>query len=828
MIKEIDKFCAARRSVITHRFGHLNEMQRKAVLATEGPLLVLAGAGSGKTTVLINRVANLMRYGSAADSGEVPDWVTEDDAAFLEDYANAPDEAGAARADALCRLNPAAPWSILAITFTNKAAGELKDRLERQLGPAALDVWAATFHSTCVRILRRDGGAIGLASSFTIYDAADSLRVIKDILKEIGADEKTFPPRMVQSMISRAKDENKTAGEYMNEAGDLRRQKVAKVYLEYEKRLWGAGALDFDDLILQTVRMLTEHKSVREFYQNKFRYVLVDEYQDTNHLQYLLTGLLTGRHKNLCVVGDDDQSIYRFRGATIENILSFEEQYKGARVIRLEQNYRSTGNILDAANAVIANNQGRKGKTLWTGAARGPLLHLHTAMNEHDEAQYTANEILSGYQAGQSWRDFAVLYRMNAQSNQLERACKKNGIPYRIIGGTRFFDRAEIKDVLAYLCVIQNPGDDLRLLRIINTPSRKLGQTTVEAARGLAAELGVPIYDVLRSARLYPELSKAASRLLEFAALIAGLRELAQTMDLEEFYQEVLTRSGYEAMLAERDTVEERTRLENVRELRSSIREYIRNAEDTPTLSGFLDEIALFTDLDNHDPSEDSIVMMTIHAAKGLEFPTVFVVGSEEGLFPSARVIGEPEEMEEERRLCYVAMTRAKETLYMTCAAQRMLFGQTSNNRASRFTREIPDTLVERTGFFGGFGEGDDASFDRDRLGADRGGFTPERARRPVAAPSGGAGRERTGAGAPPFARAGAPRRAPMPSQPRAAVPLPSFSKGDVVQHKAFGRGLIVALQPMGSDALLEVAFDNGGTKRLMLRAAAQNMTKQD
>ena len=487
------RFCKARRAVIEGEFSRLNPEQRKAVLATEGPLLLLAGAGSGKTTVLINRVANLMKYGRGSDSDEVSQFVTAEDLAFLEGYAAHPTAEGRERAERLCKVDPAVPWSILAITFTNKAAGELKERLERMLGPSANDIWASTFHSCCARILRRDIDKLGYATSFTIYDSADSERVVKDAEKALNIDEKAFPAKMVLGYISRAKDALKLAPAYMDECsktGDYRMNRIASIYLEYEKRLKAANALDFDDLILRTVLLLQQNEDVLSYYQKKFRYVLVDEYQDTNNMQYHLASLLAGGYENFCVVGDDDQSIYRFRGATIENILSFESQYKGCRTIRLEQNYRSTQNILEAANNVIRNNQGRKGKELWTDQGDGEKVQLYTAMNQDDEAQYVAAQILTGFSGGKGWKDFAVLYRTNAQSRELEMAFKRNGVPYRIIGGTRFFDRAEVKDMLAYLCVVNNPEDDLRLQRIINNPPRGIGAKTVETAQLLAAQTG--------------------------------------------------------------------------------------------------------------------------------------------------------------------------------------------------------------------------------------------------------------------------------------------------------------------------------------------------
>ncbi len=830
------RFCKARRGAIARDFARLNPEQQKAVLATEGPLLLLAGAGSGKTTVLIHRIANMMKYGRGSDCGEVPEGVTEDDLAFLEAYAET-GEGDKGRQERLCRLECAAPWTILAITFTNKAAGELKDRLSAMLGPAANDVWASTFHSACVRILRRDIDRLGFSSSFTIYDTDDSLRVVKDILKDLNLDDKQFAPRSVLGYISRAKDAIKLAPEYLAEcekSGDFRLTKIAKVYMEYQRRLWEANALDFDDIILHTVRLLKGFDDVREFYQKKFRYVLIDEYQDTNNLQYLLASTLAGGYENFCVVGDDDQSIYRFRGATIENILSFEKQYRGARVIRLEENYRSTGHILDAANAVIRNNQGRKGKELWTRAGAGDKLQLYSAMNESDEARYVAAKILEHYSQGRKWKDHAVLYRMNAQSNQLEQAFKRDGVPYRIIGGTRFFDRAEVKDMIAYLAVLNNPEDDLRLIRIINNPPRGIGAKTVEAAQDIARRDGNPLYAVIDNAAMYPELRKAAPRLSAFTGLIQGLHLLLaeNQLTLPGFYEELLARTGYAVMLETKNTVEDRTRLENVRELLTSINSYLENRADpseslSDALHGFLDEIALYTDIDSHDPNQDCVVMMTMHAAKGLEFPVVFVVGAEEGIFPGIRAIGETEEMEEERRLCYVAMTRAKEQLFLTCASQRMLFGRTSANRPSRFVEEIPPEHLERSGktflsdSAGDWGgvpsrtSGFDGYAGRPAYGeAAQGGRGAYGRRSAYGAgySAGVGGRSAYGAG-----RTAAPESGP-------AIQL---SKGDTVRHKAFGRGMVLSVQAMGGDALVEIAFDNVGTKRLMLKSAAAYLTKQ-
>ena len=839
------QFCKIRRQVIARNYKNLNQQQRLGALTTEGPLLLLAGAGSGKTTVLIHRIANLIRFGRGSDPScmEVPDWVTPEDVEFLTRYLGYPEKDMAQRAEMLCKVHPAAPWSILAITFTNKAAGELKERLERMLGPEGQDVWAATFHSACVRILRRDIHRLGFSNSFTIYDVDDTQRVVKEILKQMNLDEKAYPPRNVLGYISRAKDKMFLARDYLKgaeQSGDFRQIQIAKIYQEYEHRLWEADALDFDDLILHTVRLLLEDQEAREYWQNKFRYVLIDEYQDTNHLQYLLASTLAGKWKNICVVGDDDQSIYRFRGATIENILSFEQQYKGARVIRLEQNYRSTKNILDAANAVIQNNKGRKGKELWTEKGAGDKIRLYVAMNESDEAQYVAAQVIAGIQQGRQWKDNAVLYRMNAQSNAVEYAFKRNGIPYRIIGGTRFFDRAEVKDMLAYLCVVNNPADDLRLRRIINKPARGIGARTIDIAATIAANEGCSMYEVISRARAYPELQRSAGKLDQFLTLIQTLQQKASTLELTDFYEEALQDTGYIAALQAKNTVENRTRIENAQELRSSIQSYLEGAEE-PSLNGFLDEVALYTNLDNADNNEDCVVMMTMHAAKGLEFPRVFIVGMEEGIFPGTRSIGEPEEMEEERRLCYVALTRAEEQLYLTCANQRMLFGHTTSNLPSRFTDEIPERCLIQSGrrrteeereYGGQWG-----SVRQERQHQERQDYYAQRREErrnfggsySIPVPSGG-----SRSGKPLGGGISIGGRTPQPTakRPAAAKAAPPssanvpFHKGDLVEHTAFGRGMIVSLKPMGGDALLEVAFDSVGTKKLMLKAASQHMKK--
>ena len=792
----ISRFIAARRKYIGAQFLNLNSKQREAVMTTDGPLLLLAGAGSGKTTVLINRIANIMRYGCGSDTLLVPDTVTEDDVLFLEQLQEPILDFDRKRADLLCAVEPALPWSVIAITFTNKAANELKERLSRMLGPEAQDIWAMTFHSACCRILRRDIERLGYSRSFTIYDTADSERLMKDIIKDMGLDDKTFPAKYVLSVISREKDKLVSAQEYMDRVeatNDIRMYHIAKAYAKYQTKLKENNALDFDDIIFLTVKLLQENEDVRTYYQRKFRYVLVDEYQDTNHVQYLLTSLLAGGYENICVVGDDDQSIYKFRGATIENILSFEKQYRDSRLIRLEQNYRSTQSILNAANAVIAHNLGRKGKRLWTANDAGSPITVYEAADEGAEANYVAAQIISGSK-GKHFQDYAILYRTNAQSNALEFAMKRNGIPYRVIGGMRFFDRAEVKDMLSYLCVINNRSDDLRLRRIINNPPRGLGAKTLETAERLADAEGKALYAVVSDPYSYGPLQKSAAKFMQFTMMVEELAQLLEDgISLPEFYEEVMRRTGYVTMLEAKPTEENKTRLENIRELKSSINSYVQNAE-VPTLAGFLEEIALYTDLEQYNEGDDAVVMMTMHSAKGLEFPNVFLVGFEDGLFPGMRAIGDMEEMEEERRLCYVAITRAKENLTISHAKQRMLYGRTNASLPSRFLREIPeDMTVKKGGYHNQVNQYAATANSRYNYSA------------AMQKPS--------------YKSAYS-----TPATPKTAYL--ELNKGDMVQHTAFGRGMVLSVVKMGGDALLEIAFDQIGTKKLMAKTASAHMKR--
>ena len=766
------EYISARKAWLEHYFSALNPMQQRAVLATEGPVLILAGAGSGKTTVLIQRIVNLIRFGPAADSNEFPE---DADEAGLNALRSMSPEA-----EPYAVLRPVSPWRILAITFTNRAADELKHRLEESLAQDSGDIWACTFHSACVRILRREAELLGYTQSFNIYDTNDSLSLIKRILKDRNLDEKAWPPRVILSAISKAKDRKVLPDEYLEEAKsshDSRAIRIAELYGEYNRRLFSANAMDFDDLILNTVLLLERFEDRRAYWQQRFSYIMVDEYQDTNHLQYLMISLLAGGHRNLCVVGDDDQSIYRFRGATVENILSFEQQFEGCRTIRLEENYRSTEQILDAANNVIRHNRGRKGKELWTGLGRGDPVQVYTLRDENEEATAVASAILSDYSRGMNWRDHAILYRMNAQSGQFEFALKRSGIPYRVIGGARFFDRMEVKDILSYLCVVSDPRDEVRILRIINTPPRGIGEKSVETARRIAAEEGISLFDVLAQADNWPELSRSSVKMREFANMILDLR--AEPASADVLYERVLDKTGYLKMLENSKDERDESRIDNVRELKSSILAF-ENESGDQSLEGYLAGIALYTDIDSMNREEDSVLLMTIHSAKGLEFPVVYVVGMEEGIFPGLRSIGEEDEMEEERRLCYVAFTRAKQNLILTHARQRMLFGKTTSNRASRFLDESGLKTV-------------DSSMNRRRE------FYTRKSSSSAASTS---------------------SRRPIAPTPETA--LPELSVGMRVQHKAFGYGTVTKMTPMGGDQLLEIMFDEHGDKKLMLKAASR------
>lgn len=738
----------------------LNEMQQLAVDTTEGPLLILAGAGSGKTTVLVNRVEHIISS----------------------------------------RL--ATPWQVLAITFTNKAAGELRERLVNAIGDEANDIWAYTFHSCCSRILRRFGERIGYTNHFTIYDTDDSRRVMKQCQKQLGIEDKLINHKSILAEISRAKDSLISPNEYKQTSqNDFRKSKIAECYEMYQKELKKSDAMDFDDIIFNTVKLLEENEDVRDLYQTQFKYVMVDEYQDTNHAQYVLTSLLADKYKNICVVGDDDQSIYRFRGATIENILSFENHYKGAKVIRLEENYRSTQNILDGANAVISHNKNRKGKTLFTRSGSGDKIVYKTVMSESEESQYIIDEIIKNVDNGMKYSDHAILYRMNAQSRNLEVMLTKSGISHRIIGGHRFFDRKEIKDIVSYLAVINNPSDNVRLQRIINVPKRAIGDTMFANVLEIAAGLGMSAFEVCERADEFQKTSRSASKLMGFTKMIRDFQECIEDgMGLNDLLQEVLEKTKYLDFLHE-DIETYDDRVNNIKELSSMFIKYEEESEDA-NLSEFLEDVALISDIDSYNEDEDAVVLMTLHSAKGLEFPVVFIPGMEEGIFPGNQSMFSEEDLEEERRLAYVGITRAKKKLYLISSQQRMLYGQTSRNMPSRFLREIPSSVIDDQSVVARRSTGFTSAYSGFSSGA-RGGSSY------TSSSKIGSARQSSNS-AHKFGQAG---NAAQKSNV-------DYKVGDTVSHKSFGTGTILTITPMGGDMLLEVAFDKAGTKKMMANYA--------
>ena len=787
-----DEFLELRRRIIAKEFSKMNDKQQEAIYTVRGPLLLLAGAGSGKTTVLVNRIANMIKYGNAYYSDECDFEPTEQDVALMREYLKDPSVDLFDVYD-LLTVDAPQPWQILAITFTNKAAGELKSRLAALLGDAANDIWASTFHSSCARILRRYGELLGYTNHFTIYDTDDSKRVMKEVQRLLDINDKMLSHKMILREISKAKDRLISPEEFIEQAGsDIRLKTIGRAYECYQKLLKNADAMDFDDMIFKTVELLENNDEVRMYYQNKFKYILVDEYQDTNHAQYVLTSILADKYRNICVVGDDDQSIYKFRGATIENILSFEERYRDAKVIRLEQNYRSTQTILDAANAVIANNQQRKGKNLWTDNGQGDRIIVNTSYDEREEARFVADTVMRNVAAGKKMSDHAVLYRMNAQSSLIENAFVRAGVPYRVIGGLRFYERKEIKDALAYLTLINNTSDNVRLRRIINEPKRGIGDTTLNHASEIAAGLGMSMFEVISDAKDYPALSRASQKLADFVAMINELIEASQELKPSQLLELTLNKTGYYISLnADKDTAQDRK--ENLDELKANLIRYEEEAEE-PSLNGFLEEIALMTDIDNYNADLDAVVMMTMHSAKGLEFPFVFIIGMEDGVFPGTQSIYNPEDMEEERRLAYVGITRAKQMLYLTNTRTRLIFGSTTHNPPSRFLGEIPQNLTERTGVtsYSSFKRSAETEPYRD-FGED---FT-----------------------------SGKPIKRGFSGQTSSAKPTVkadnnSYRVGDTVKHKVFGTGVVLSAQRVGNDTLLEIAFDKSGTKKLMANYA--------
>ncbi len=782
------RFIEAKRSCFNRLYNNLNQKQRQAVFSVNGPLLVLAGAGSGKTTVLVHRISHIIRYGDAYFDEGLPEGFCEDEVEYLEMMANGEVPLDGASLQRYAK-EPAPPYAILAITFTNKAANSMKQKLEKILGEGANDVWAGTFHSVCARILRREIEKIGYSSDFAIYDTDDTKKLITECEKELDISSDKFPPKAVLNLISKTKEKLVSAEEFEEKAGnDFYLSHVAKIYKLYEQKLRSASALDFDDLIGKTVTLFSERPEVLEFYQRRFKYILVDEYQDTNHSQFKLVSLLSEKYNNIMAVGDDDQSIYSFRGASVENILSFEGSFKKAKLIKLEQNYRSTSNILGAANSLIAKNEGRYGKALWCDKSSGELPTVALLDNQSAEVQYIADIISDNVASGKAqFSDFAILYRMNAQSAGFETVFAKSAIPYRMLCGVRFYERAEVKDIVAYMQLAANERDDTRLARIINVPKRGIGDTTVELLKKIAASEGTYLYDVLSRAHEYEALSKAREKLIKFYDFMEKVKLYSEKLPLGEFAERLINESGYAEMLLEKGE-EGIERMDNLKELASNMASY---AEENPdaTLTGFLEEVSLVADVDNYDEKANAVTMMTIHSAKGLEFPWVFIPGMEEGIFPGTRTVSQSE-LEEERRLAYVALTRAEKELYITHARERMLYGRTNSNPPSRFIAEIADEYkneivkTSRPSFNrGGYYEG--RSYDR-KSSVDDFKYIPPKANKPVTLP------------------------------PKPESPAEVFAVGDTVEHKIFGKGTVMGVSSLGGDTLYEVAFEKVGTKKLM------------
>ena len=774
-----NSFIAAKQAALKHYFSRMNDMQQQAVFTVNGPVLVLAGAGSGKTTVIVNRIANLINFGNAYfDELQTG---SEGDIQFLNDYAAGKTDDFDTLRD-IVAVNPVKPWNILAITFTNKAAGELKERLESMLGDEGAGIHASTFHSACMRILRSEIENLGFSKDFTIYDSSDSQRLIKNLITELDYSEKQFLPKAVLAEISMAKDKMISPEQLLDEAGaDYRRKVIARIYKVYMERLRTANALDFDDILCKTVELFDQFPDILEKYRNRYKYIMVDEYQDTNHVQFRLVSQLSEGHKNICVVGDDDQSIYRFRGANIENILGFEEQFEGAAVIRLEQNYRSTQTVLNAANSVISNNFGRKAKTLWTKGDEGDKILWYKAADENDEASFIADTIKADYEATGKYSRNAVLYRMNAQSNIIERALVRADIPYRVYGGMRFYDRKEIKDVTSYLAFINNPNDMLRFRRIIGEPKRSIGDSTVALIDDICRDLKLNPYEVMRDCEQYAPLSKKVSALKAAAEMFGELIDMVDEVPLDELLDAVLTKTGYLNYLKNQENGE--SKIENVEELRTSVIRYMEQADD-PTLSGFLEETALFTDADEAEGDNDRVALMTIHSAKGLEFDNVFLIGMEDGIFPGSRSLDSEEDMEEERRLAYVAITRAKKKLYITSAGRRMIFGQTQHNVTSRFVREMGrEYIVKKDNYTKNKDDHDNGVTEVQSLSLQQ---QIARAKR----------------------------------QSTVKTAAATYEAGERVMHKIFGEGTIISATPAANDFMLEIAFDKVGTKKIMANFA--------
>ena len=773
-----------RKKIIEREFAHLNEKQREAVLTVKGAVLVLAGAGSGKTTVLVNRIAHILRWGEAYESDKLYNEYTPEEVQQIQYASEGKTEISDELVEKLAVSKPY-PWRILAITFTNKAANELKERICKTTGIIGNDVWAMTFHSACVRILRRYGERLGYDKNFTIYDTDDQKRVIRECMKALNIDEKLLTVKEVLPEISHAKDNIVSPERLLKRAGnDIRLGSIAKIYKEYQKRLLATSAMDFDDIIYNTVELFNEFPDILEKYQEQFKYIMVDEYQDTNTIQYELVRLLSEKYGNVCVVGDDDQSIYKFRGATVENILEFDTDYENATVIKLEQNYRSTKNILLTANSVIKNNSQRHEKNLWTQNDTGEKIISYRASDEQDEGRFIANTVAKAVEGGAKYSDHAVLYRMNSQSQSLERVFLHAKIPYRIIGGRKFFEYREIRDMMAYLNVISNTSDSNRLKRIINIPKRGIGDRTISQVEEISMHDGKSMFEIMENAEQFDELSKSAEKINGFVKIINDMREMLENgSKISDMYEKLIKEIQYEPFIRMASDRGENA-VENVHELTSSIIRYENEFKENASLQGFLEYTALLTDIDSYENKEDCVVMMTIHSAKGLEFENVFIPGMEENIFPSFQSIMSGDDMQEERRLAYVGITRAKKNLYLINSESRMLFGHSTRNRPSRFLSELPEQIVEKK-------QKEivkNANFDIPQ---------PKAVRRADIASS-----------------------KVITSSSFTGKPVAIYTAGMKVVHNVFGEGVIINVKPMASDSMLEIAFDKVGTKKLMGKIA--------
>ncbi len=766
----IKEFMTLKRNILEKEFENMNDRQKEAIFSVNGPVLILAGAGSGKTTIIVNRIAYLLKHGDA--------YFSEENFYEFEKLKKKQHDKNMEIVKQFLKVNPPNPEEILAITFTNKAAKELVLRLETILKEEAKKINAGTFHSQCIKILVKYIKRLGYGSNFVIYDINDSKNVLKNIISNLNLNIKIFQPKLVLYEISNAKNKFLTPLDYEKEIenNDFK-TKISAIYKMYQESLKNANALDFDDILCLTVKLLKDNEDILNILQKKFKYIMVDEYQDTNFVQYELIKLLAGDNKNLCVVGDDDQSIYKFRGATIENILNFEKQIENVKTIKLEQNYRSTQNILSAANAVISNNKLRKNKNIWTNKGDGEKIkEIHVCV-ENEEAEYVCKKINENVKNGMSYKDHVVLYRINAQSANIEKFLVRNTIPYQIVGSTKFYDRKEIKDIISYFAILDNSYDDLRLIRIINEPKRGIGTGTTSKLQKLSKKLNIPIYEIIKNVEKYDNLSGKINQLKEFYNLVENLKKSIKNKTLSEIYDEIINKTKYLTYIKELGEAEE-FRIDNLKELKTNIQQFEIENENA-TISDFLFEISLYTDINEFNSSCDKISLMTMHSAKGLEFPVVFMVGMEEGIFPGNLATENLKDLEEERRLAYVAMTRAKKELFLICSAQRMIFGSTKYAKPSRFLGEIPDSLKEIDDKINKKMSINDYNYNKNKISFNS--FKSLKNDKPLKI---------------------------------------NFSKNEIVVHEVFGKGLVISITPIGDDHLVEVDFEERGRKKVMANYA--------